>query len=546
MKKVNANIELIFTTLIILHGQSLLGRKEVIKRRRWPILLGMIMCFAVVFLNSTIIPVALPTIQRDLNLSPVGLQWVVNSYLLVVACFVLAGGRIADILGHRRVCCWGLAIFGLFSIMGGFSNNQTLLITSCSFQGLGGAILIPSAMSIIFETYHESERGSAIGILVAVSSLFLSLGPFIGGLLTQYLTWRYIFWVNLPVIMTGLVIILLAVPRSPRLKESFDFVGFVTYLGTLVFLILGLMQTRELGWGSAYVRMFFLLSAIFALFLIKALKASQYPFFDLKLFCIKNFLGGNLIVFCIQFIMMMTVFLSIFFQKTCRLTPLEAGLLTLISTLPLMICAPLGGYLSDRFGPKWSVLIGLIFSFLGCLWIGFHIQKSTINLKQEISFLIPGLICHGTGIALAMTPVGSATLSGVDNKRKGIASGTYSTVRNISATFSVAVLGSFIGNITQVKLMSLLRGNPSIPKDQLDFLVPALVDGKFAILQSFPGPVAEKIQKAYVVASSEAVFWANILCALVALIGFFLCLYFFKSFKTKDLNIKSSPTTKQS
>lgn len=501
------------------------------KKKKWVVLLAMAMCTAVVFLDSTILPVALPTMQRELDLSPVELQWIINSYLLVMACLILVGGRISDRVGHKLMYCIGMAVFGVSSGLGGLAYNKEMLIAARALQGFGGAIMLPSSMSILVETYPPSKRGRAVGLLVAIGSIFLSLGPFIGGFFTQYFTWRLVFWVNVPIVLIGIFVALWVVQKSEKFKEPFDVPGFLTYTLALICLILGLMQAREWGWFSPAVISLFVLFVVFTALLVFLLRRVKHPFFDYHLFKNPVFLGGNLVILCAQFLIMMTIYWVIYFQKTLGYTPVQSGLLALTSTLPLIICAPLSGYLSDHYGPKVPVMIGFSLVCVGFLWFAFLAHDPVVWI------LITGLLCFGCGIAIVMTPVGTTTVSSVSSSKRGVATGMYSTIRNTASPFGVAVLGSILSNITYFRFKEKIQHDPRFSGINIREYVELLFEGKS--LANNPDHLSasliEYLKTAYIEASKSAFFWANLLCAVVSILGFVTCvIYLWKARVHKD------------
>ena len=513
-----------------------MSKNQSIKKKKWPVLLAMAMCTAVVFLDSTILPVALPTIQKELNLSTVGIQWVINSYLLVMACLVLAGGRISDLVGHKLMYSIGMIVFAISSAIGGVAINKEMLILSRSFQGLGGAIMLPSSMSILVETYPPSQRGRAVGTLVAIGSIFLSLGPFIGGFLTQFITWRLVFWVNIPIVAIGITVAILSVPKSKKLKEPFDVPGFFAYTLALVCLILGLMQAREWGWDSPAVITLFSLFVALSLLLVFLLKRVKYPFVEYRLFKNPVFLGGNLIVFCAQFLIMMTVFWVIYFERTLGYTPVQAGLLALTSTLPLVVCAPLSGYLSDHYGPKVPVMIGFLLVCVGFLWFAFLASQPVVWI------LVTGLLFFGCGIAIVMTPVGTTTVSSVSSSKRGTATGIYSTIRNTASPFGVAVLGSILANHTYFQFKELVAKDSRLSHINPQDYIQKLFEGKSLINNPdhLSPDLIHQLTQLYHTASKSAFFLANLLCAVISVLGFVVCVIFFwkaKVHKGDDQNI---------
>lgn len=496
-------------------------------RERLLVLFATTCAISLVFLNTTLLPIALPTIERELLVSKEGLQWIINSYLLSTAVFVIAGGRLGDLFGHRRLFCIGMSLYAFASILGGFASTSWWLIMSRSIQGLGGALMSPASLSMIIHTFPPERRGRAVGFMVAIGSLFLSLGPFIGGVFTQLLSWRWSFWCNFPVAIAGITFILKGVEPSKKRDESFDFIGFfITSLG-LSALIFGLMQGKSWGWHSPLILALFSISVIFlggACFLERFAKE---PFFDFQLFKNPIFLGGTILVFCAQFILMITVFWPIFFQKILGLTPIIAGLYTAIATVPLMIVAPLSGSFSDRYGPRIPIALGFSLAIFCFAWFFFFAHCHNIHL------LIPSLITFGAGVSCVMTPAGTATLSSVPRSKTGVATGMYNMIRFTGATMGVAILGSIQNNAQEDAFLRFMKGNP-VTKN----LDPSLYEGLLVNLPSAKAAFSELTPTTGVLvkdflyhASSLAFSFVNIIVGVVAIVALMVGLIFFKSRK---------------
>jgi EmrB/QacA subfamily drug resistance transporter len=504
----------------------------VIKKSKWWVLCGLAMGAAIIFMDSTILPVALPTIQKVCALSGVGLQWSINVYLLAIACFVLVGGRLADFFGHRKMFCLGMGLFGCFSILGGCAYTQTLLIISRAFQGISGALMLPSSVAILADTFPERERGRAIGLLVAIGSLFLSLGPVVGGLLAEYVSWRWVFWINVPIIVLGISIILCSIPQSVRLIERFDIPGCLVFIIALTLLILGLMQGREWGWNSVWVILLFALSALFCILLTYLLRQSKHPFFDYHLFKNTLFMGGNLLVFCTQFLLMISVYWVIYFQTALGYTPLQAGALMLVSTLPVMLGAPFSGYLADHFGPRIPVLIGFVLALIAfILWV---------TLSSALAALITALLLFGSGVALIMTPLGTMILGAVPAHKKGTGMGIYNTIRHTAAPLGVAVFGSIVSNVPFLALYEYGATNPSLQGVDIEYYAHLLAEEKPLIafnIDQLSESTLLMLKKIFIESTHEALFWANLVCASVALLGVIVCLLYLWKPKKKLIHV---------
>lgn len=493
-------------------------------KERLLVLFAMTCAISMVFLNTTLLPIALPTIERELLVSKIGLQWIINSYLLSTAVFVIAGGRIGDLFGHRRFFCIGMTVYACASIMGGLAHAGWWLIMSRSIQGMGGAMMSPAAMAIMVHAFPIEKRGKAIGLMVAIGSLFLSVGPFIGGVFTQLLSWRWSFWCNLPIAILGITLAMKAVPRSTKLDESFDFIGFFTTSIGLLCLTLGLMQGKSWGWESPLIISLFILAVVFILAARFCERFTKEPFFDFKLFKNPIFVGGTILIFCSQFILMITVFWPVFFQKILGFTPISAGLYTAIATIPLMVVAPLSGTLTDHFGPRIPILIGFSLTILCFLWFFFFSSFHNIHL------LIPALVAFGAGMSCVMTPAGTATISSVPKSKTGVATGMFNMIRFTGATIGVAIMGAVQNNVQEDAFSRFLKEHVTTKK-----LDPRIYEGFLSNLPSsleamekLSPPVAALVKSDLFHASSLAFCWTNLIAGAMALFALVIGAIFFK------------------
>lgn len=494
------------------------------KKRKRLILLAMTSSTSLIFLNATLLPVALPTIQQELLVSMSALQWIINAYLLATAVFVIAGGRLGDLFGHRRLFCIGVAIYSVSSVMGGLAESGWWLIMSRAIQGTGGALMSPAGMSLMIHSFPENERGRAIGIMVAIGSLFLSLGPFVGGVFTQYLSWRWSFWINPPIALYGIFMVLKAVPKSETQKEQFDFLGFITLSLSIFCLTMGLMQGKVWGWGSWEVVLFFLLALTFLLAVRGTERLAKHPFFRFSLFRTRQFLGGCLLIVCSQFLIMITVFWPLYFQKIVLDSPMVAGLIMAIGTIPLMLFAPIGGNLADRKGARLPLVIGYTLLILCFLWFAYFLSY------QMVALLFPALFAFGAGMSFVMTPSTAATLSSVPKAQTGVATGMYNTLRFTGATIGVAILGAVQVNVQDGLFAKALKKTPetaSLDPTVYEGLLNGLPQAVEASKSLEPG-ILNIVEQALIQASTVAFSMTNLVTAFVALIGFVIALVFFK------------------
>lgn len=391
---------------------------------------------SMIFIDVTVLPVALPTIQRSLALSELGMQWIVNAYILVLSIFLLAGGRIADHVGHRKIFCFGLVLFAVSSALCGLSYSEWWFIVGRSLQGVGGALLIPSSSAINYNAFPPRQRGKAMGLYVSIGSIFLALGPFIGGLFSQYFTWRLVFWINLPIAIVGLILTLIIVPKSKGKPNHFDWMGFITFSLGISAIVVAVMQAKSLGWVS-YWTIGLIVFGCFLLFLLWKLDRDvKDPYIDFSLFRNRTFAGAITGIFCTQFILMVTVFWAIYFQNVLGFTPTQAGALSLLSNLPIMIAAPLGGHLLDKKGPRIPIAIGFCLIIGSLIWFLQNLEVK--NIWVLLSIFIP----FGFGIPFIFTPSYATSMGEQPPERRGLVSGTVSTVRQLGGTLGLAILGT--------------------------------------------------------------------------------------------------------
>lgn len=441
---------------------------EISKAKRWWTLFAMSGSLSLAFLDQMNLPIALPTIQVQLGLSTLTLQWLVNAYLLTWAVFVLTGGFLADFFGLRRIFCTGVFIFAISSIGSGCAFAGWWFILFRALQGFGTALMLPAAIGIIVSIFPENQRGKAIGIYSGLAAVFLVLGPLMGGVFTQYLSWRWIYWTNIPIALFSYLVTLLSLPVIVPDSKKFDFWGF--FLFTLGFpcFILALMQADSWGWKNPIIISLFGISvvALFIFFYIE--RKIRSPFLDLKLFRSVSFLASNLVFFVVQFLLILPVFWAMSLQKNMGLAPVTAGLYIMIAVTPLILIIPLGGWLCDKMGPRFPVCLGLLFSLASMAWF-FFVRYMEPNL------LIPGMLAFGCGVALIFAPISSTVVGEVPPEKRGIASGILGCIRQAGGTFGMALIGSMLMNIRRERFDYLLRINAhpdlEVSNEQLDCIL---------------------------------------------------------------------------
>ena len=422
--------------------------------RRWWILAAMTGTLSMMMLDSTVVSVALPSIQADLDLSQTELQWVVNAYLLALAAFVAVAGRISDMFNRVGVLIAGVAMFVIFSALCGVADSDAWLIGARALQGIGAALMIPPTATIVINTFAPHERGRAMGLYAGISMIFLSLGPLIGGVFTESLDWRWVFWINVPLGLVTIAMVLWTRPDGRvEAGQRLDRLGLITLVPGLTLIVLGFMEASNWGWGSAKTIAALAAGAILlALFALIERRVAS-PLVDLRLFQIRNFGGDTTVLFFAQFALMgLTIFGAIFTQDVLGFTPIEAGLGMLPLTLPLLVAAPLAGRVYDRAGPRGIVAAGTLTAA-----IGFAAAAATLG-ELEYWMLVPGFVLIGTGIGLVMSPTNTDAMNSAPLELRGEASGTIQTVRQVGGALGIALLGTLVATVQNDRLSDLLLG----------------------------------------------------------------------------------------
>jgi EmrB/QacA subfamily drug resistance transporter len=401
-----------------------------------------------VVLDASIVNVALPSVQRDLHFSASGLQWIVNAYTLTFAGFLLLGGRAADLFGRRRIFLLGLAVFTAASLLGGLAQNESWLIAARAVQGLGAAILAPATLTILTTTFTEGPaRARALGAWSAVSAAGASAGALFGGILTEFLNWRWILFVNVPIGAVALVAARRYVPESKAelTHRHLDLGGAVTVTAGLVTIVYAIVRTESYSWGSPQVLVPLVIGLAFiATFLLLQARVSKAPLVPLRIFRSRSVSGAN----AVMFLMFGALFGSWYFetlymQHVLGFSPLQAGLAFLPQTLLIAAGAQIVSRLVSRLGPRRLILVGTLVGAAGLTWLTRITPHSTF-----VADLLGPFILIGLGMGLTVTPVAVAGTAGVPPADAGLASGLLNTSRTVGASIGLAVLATLAANRT--------------------------------------------------------------------------------------------------
>ncbi len=416
------------------------------------------MCFALfmLMLDNTVVNVALPSIERDLGSSLSSLEWIVNGYTLAFAVFLATGGRLGDIFGRRLTFLIGVVLFSVSSATAGFAPDTAWLVGSRVVQGIGGALMMPATLSIVTNAFPAAERGKAIGTWAGVSALALAIGPVLGGFLTESVSWRAIFFINLPVGAGAVLASLFAVreSRDESVGRDVDYAGVVTLTGALTALVLALIEGNSWGWSSPAILALFAGSVVMLAAFVIVERRVAAPMVEFPLFGSRNFVGSNVIALIVTFAMMAQFFfVALYMQNILGYSPLQAGVRFLPATLMIVTIAPIAGRLTDRIGPRIPMGVGLSLTAGALLWL------TQIDSSTTYGGLFPSFMLMGVGMALVMSPMSTAAMNAVADAKAGIASGILSMNRMIGGTLGVAVIGAVFQAAARSDLDSSLAGS---------------------------------------------------------------------------------------
>ncbi len=429
--------------------------------RKWWTLLAVCVATFMLLLDITIVNVALPSIQRDLDASLASLQWVVDAYALTLASFLLVFGSLGDRLGRRRIFSIGFGIFTVASLLCGLSNDPTVLNLCRALQGVGGAAMFATSLALIAQEFEGRQRASAIGIWGATVGGAVAVGPLVGGAITDALGWEWIFFVNVPI---GIAAILLTETRLANVAASdpqpIDWPGLATFSLGLFGLIFGLIRGNPEGWASAQILGSLVgAGALLAGFILIELRREN-AMLDLRLFRVPAFGGVSVVAWALSAGMFaMFLYITLYVQDILGYSPLQAGLRFLPVTLVSFFVAPIGGQLLKRWPARMLLGGGLILVGVGLLLM------HGIAVGDSWTTLLPGFLVAGVGIGLTNPAIASTALGVVPPARAGMASGINSTFRQIGIATGVAALGA----VFQSRISSeLARSLPQAPSGFAD------------------------------------------------------------------------------
>jgi EmrB/QacA subfamily drug resistance transporter len=410
--------------------------------RKWWTLVAVCTGVFMLLLDITIVTVALPDIQRSLGASLSDLQWVIDAYALSLAALLLTAGSIADRVGRRVVFATGIVVFTAGSALCGAAGDPALLAVSRALQGIGGAIMFATSLALLANAFQGRDRGTAFGVFGAVTGIAVAVGPVVGGAITSGLSWRWIFFVNIPIGIAALAATLLRVDesRDPRARRI-DYAGFTTFSAGLAALVYGLIRSNEDGWGSTTVVGALLAAAVLLAAFVAVERVQREPMFDLSLVKVPTFVGGLTSAFGISAsLFSLLTYIVLYIQNLLGYSAVEAGVRVLPLTGAIFLTAGIAGRLSARVPTR--LLIGPGFVLIG---IGLLLMHG-LTPSDDWTALLAGMVVAGVGAGLVNVPLASTAVAVVEPARAGMASGVNSTFRQVGIATGIAALGAIFSH----------------------------------------------------------------------------------------------------
>jgi EmrB/QacA subfamily drug resistance transporter len=449
--------------------------------RRWTALILLCVAQFIVVLDASIVNVALPSIGKGLDFSEQNLPWVVNAYVIAFGGFLLLGGRAADLLGRRRVFMVGLGVVAVASLAAGFASTQGQLIAARAAQGLGAAIVSPSALSIVTTLFKDgAERNKALGAWGAVAGSAGAAGVLLGGILTQSLGWEWVLWVNVPVALIAMAFTPGLIPesRSESTTRHYDAAGAVSITAGLSLLAYAFLDASSSGWGSTKIVTLLVTSAVLIAIFVAVELRSKAPLVPFRIFRSRTLTGANVVGLLLgASLFSMFFFISLYMQQVLGYSAIHAGLSYLPLAVTIIVAAGLGGQLVTRFGFKPILAAGMLFVAGGLLWF----SQVSVGGGFLTDILAPSLLAAiGLGFGFVTSTI--AAVSGVEEREQGLASGLINTSQQIGGALGLAVLSTIATSRTDHVMAS---GASTLPNALNEGFQSAFLGGAVIALLGF-------------------------------------------------------------
>jgi EmrB/QacA subfamily drug resistance transporter len=425
---------------------------------KWWTLVAVCLGTFMLLLDVTIVNVALPDIQSSLHSSFSGLQWVVDAYALTLAALLLTAGSLADLYGRRLLYIIGLVGFTMASLLCGIAGSTLLLQLSRALQGVGGAIMFSVSLALLADAFRGKDRGVAFGIWGAITGVAVAFGPLLGGILTSALSWRWIFFVNLPVGIFAVIITVGKVSESkpPRARRP-DWLGFVLFTLALASLVYGLIESNQRSFSDTRVLTCLIGAGVLLVAFVLAEAHGKQPMFDLALFRLPTFSGGAVAAFSMSAsIFSLLLYLVLYVQDVLGFSPFETGLRLLVISGGILATSTIAGRLTSHVPIRFLIGPGLLLIGVGLLFM------RGLSVSSEWTHLVPGMIVAGCGIGLVNPPLASTAVGVVQPQQAGMASGINSTFRQVGIATGIALLGSLFASEVKSYVLDHVAAIPGL------------------------------------------------------------------------------------
>jgi EmrB/QacA subfamily drug resistance transporter len=507
--------------------------------RKWWIVGAVSLVFLPLIIDFYGIVVALPSIGRDLHSSTTSLAWTVNAFMLGMAGPLVAVGRLGDLLGRRRVMLWGLGLFGAASIACGLAQAEWQLVAARGAQGVGSAMLFALGLSIVSNAFPPEQRSVGIGVLGAVGGVGSAIGPLVGGFFTQALSWRWFFFVNVPIIAIATVLTLAKVEesRDESAKRELDLLGAIAVTAGFVLLVLGFQQMQVVEWSSPLVLGSLLAGVALILAFVLVERRSAAPLVDLSLFKDPDFLGPATLAFLANYVFGASMFfVTLYLQFILGYDPIRTGLFFLAFSIPFVLVGAISGKVDQRIGLRRALAAGM-------LWLALAFALlAAVEPASGPALVVWGLLAAGVGQGLAYNLSTTAAMAPIPPDKAGVASGVLNTIRMVGLALGVALTGVLVRYLEYERLADLLAAAGASVGGAERSAITDLLSGSPESVQALASlaPAAAAEAEHITRASYDHGFQAGmILCAALALVGAALAMI---GAKSRSARVPAPPT----
>ncbi|HEY6748255.1 MAG TPA: MFS transporter [Mycobacteriales bacterium] len=487
---------------------------------KWWTLVAVCLGTFMLLLDVTIVNVALPDIQTALQSSFSDLQWVVDAYALSLAALLLTSGSLADLYGRRRLYVAGLVVFTVASLLCGVASSTLMLQLSRALQGVGGAVMFAVSLALLADAFRGKDRGTAFGIWGTITGLAVAIGPLLGGLLTTGLSWRWIFFVNLPIglVAVGIALTRVAESRSPQARRP-DWIGFALFTLALAALVYGLIESGQRSFTDGLVLGCLVAAALLLAAFVVVEARGRHPMFDLGLFRLPTFTGGSVAAFGLSAsIFALLLYLVLYLQDVLGFSALGTGVRLLVLSGGTLATATIAGRLSSRVPVRFLIGPGLALVGIGLLLM------RGLDAGSSWTHLVPGLLVAGLGVGLVNPPLASTAVGVVPPQQAGMASGISSTFRQVGIATGIALLGTLFSNQVSSYVLGHVGAVPGLARRGTELAAAIRSGDAGSALAGLPagarGPAEQLARAAFTTGLDRILLVAAIIALVSAVVAF--------------------------